>query len=226
MLKSKHIAAIIVMATFLCAGNVIAGQLYFGVHGGLSFYSLSDLNDDIDTINNVVGADYLDNVKKGFDYGLQFGLQLSPAATLGIGYSRLNGNTKYSDASVSIEFGVPANVYELHFTYLPPSEKTARFGFGGNLGMISSAGSLDISTLGQIPDRADISGSGILIAGFGALDLSISKSASVFSNLGYRFASINEVEINDVTWKTDNGDDYKLDYNGIFFRVGLKVTFQ
>jgi hypothetical protein len=214
----------VVIIAALAGTPALAGSFYFGGHGGLSFYSLNDLNDEIDAINSVAGADYLDNVTKGFDYGLQIGFQASPAVTLGVGYSRLNGNSKYTEAGGSIEYDVPANVFEAHVTYLPPSPKTVRFGFGGNVGMISSAGSIDLSVSGEEPIRGDFSGSGLLVAGFAAMDWSLSESVAVFGNAGYRYASIGSFDVEDIKVTKPDGSDYALDYNGVFLRVGLKVS--
>ncbi|MBU0742939.1 hypothetical protein KKG45_04910 [bacterium] len=108
----------------------------------------------------------MNNVTRGLDHGVQVGYFAGPAIVIGVGYSRLACSTGYADASGSEEYNLPADIYEIHFTILPPGEKKVRFGFGANLGLIQTAGTAEIRTPGEDPITGDFSGRGLLLASF------------------------------------------------------------
>ncbi|MBU1495043.1 MAG: hypothetical protein KJ956_13885 [Actinobacteria bacterium] len=53
--KTSYVIACLFISVFV-AGSALAGNVYWGGHGGLSFYSLSDLNNEIDHFNELAGT--------------------------------------------------------------------------------------------------------------------------------------------------------------------------
>jgi len=78
--------AIAALLLFLIASPCKALGPWIIVEGGCSTYSMSDMNDYFQYLNELAGQDFLDEVKGGPAFGVAFGYIFSPSFACGLMY--------------------------------------------------------------------------------------------------------------------------------------------
>lgn len=193
---------------------------------GGSTYSMEDVNDEIGAINSVLAGSGLemDEVTKGFNFGLAFGLDLANGFAVGAGFDRLSGGSEVGDYSGSLEYDLPANLLRVFGRYTFESAGNAKGFLEASLGRVSSAGSIRVSATGYGSATGDIDGSGLAFEGAGGVSLWASPQVAFTGMIGFRKATAGDVEVDGQPIYDPSGGDYTLDYSGVFVRAGLMVA--
>ena len=192
--------------------------------GSVNSFSMGDVNDEIAAINAAITPLRMDEMKTGFGFGGGFGLDLTQTVSLAIAYERLTVSSEVGDASGSLKYDFPANVFAAQVTYFAPSERPFLLGAGASVGRISSAGKVALSISGSGAISGDVSGSGPVAEGFAAGSLRAGEKVAIVSNLGYRYAKIAETKVDGTVVYNADGSKYSLDYSGLMARVMLKFA--
>jgi hypothetical protein len=194
---------------------------------GYSGYAMDDVNDDIGEINATLAGSGLemDEITKGLSYGLAFGLDVSPAFSIGLGYDRLTGQSDVSDPSGSIEYDLPANLLRGFGRYSFQSTGKAKGFLEASLGRVSSDATATLTVVGVGTQSFKFEGSGLAFEGAGGVSYWTSPTIAMFGLVGYRVANVEDVEVDGQPAYNVSGENYSIDYSGIFMRLGLTVAF-
>ena len=228
-LRISAVVATLAAAFFLPSTACAGGEWGISAFAGYNTYAMSDLNDEvIGPINLLLaGTGYsMDEVSGGLGFGGGLRYRTPGNIMIGVDFERLGGSTDLSVPGGSFEIKTAANAFTGTIVYYFPSASRARFGLGAGLGFYSSAGEVtlfDDVTLEE--DTEDLEGSGVGFHGVGALDLTLSSSAHLEANVGYRFAKTTDLEIAGTKQTTSDGDDATLDWSGLMTRVGFTFYF-
>jgi hypothetical protein len=193
---------------------------------GVSQYAMGDVNDDVGQINAALAGSGLsmDEITKGLQYGLAIGFDLSPAISLGLGYDRLTGQSDVSDASGSIEYDLPANLLRGFGRYSFQSSGKAKGFLEASLGRISSDGTATATIVGVGTQTLNFEGSGVAFEGAGGFSYWTSPQIALTALAGYRVASVQDVKADGDAIYNQSGDNYSIDYSGVYLRLGLTVA--
>lgn len=220
--------ALLLTAPLATSPSSAAVRPWFAGSLGGSTYSMSDVNDDVSTINASLAADgiplRMDEVSNGLNIGLAFGLELTPRFAIGLGYDRLNAGSDVGDWSGSIEYDLPANFVRAFGRYSFESAGKAKGFVEGSLGRIMSAGSVNVSVTGYGSENADLEGGSLGLEGAGGVALWATPQFAVTGMAGYRMAKVGTVEVDGQQVYNTDGSDYSIDYSGLFVRVGVMVA--
>jgi hypothetical protein len=208
-------------------GQAFAGPAkpWFAVGGGFDTHSMSDVNADIDNLNAAIFPLRMDNVTSGFAFGAALGVDITSQVSLSAHYDRLLASTDVGDATGSIKYDFPANVFGARVQYLRPYGGRSSFGIGGGLGLVSAAGKVSLIVSGVGSVTGDVSGNGPVAEGFFCGDLRASDGFAIAPLLGYRYAKISETKVRGQIIYNADGSKYALDYSGLLARVMLKFGF-
>jgi|GEM_PF-6532707 len=224
-MKSPFPGLLILAAGVLLAAPVRAERISLQVNGGFSTYNLDDVNDAGDRANELAGQEVFSPVHSGWSAGLGAGYTLDAELTLGLAYERLMGSTSYSGGSLSAEFDLPADLYKIFLDYLPANGNSVRVGAGAATGMVRSAASYQESDLATSSlEKMDFDGTGFLFEGYVLAETALGSRWALFGQGGFRHAIVGQVTTDGRTiYNPDSLDDkLRLNYSGIFLRLGLK----
>lgn len=196
---------------------------WLSAFGGYNTYSMSDVNDELNALNDLIYPLTIDEINGGPSYGVGFGIPVSPQLDLVAYYERLSASSDVGDATGSIEYDFAANTYKAGLVYNFPSTSSFRVGLGGLIGIVSSAGELSITETGEGSVSGGVSGSDLLVEGVLNADYWASPRVAVFGAAGLRYAKIGEIEVRGNPIYAENGDRYTVDYTGLSLRVGIKI---
>ena len=229
----SRVGVCLVLLAFAVAATPVpsvATQFGVTVFGGYNTYSMEDVNDFIDLLNNdpdfLGGTGYsLDDISSGWGYGA--GLRIRPTGNklvIGLDYERLMASSELEVLDASLTMDVPANAITGTLFYFFPSTSRARFGLGGGLGYYSSSGEL-VGEDSSSSQSIDVEGSGVGFHGVGAVDIGISPTVHFEASAGYRLAKTSDVEVAGVKVMNSGGDDASIDWSGLMSRLGLTFYF-
>jgi hypothetical protein len=195
---------------------------------GASTYSMEDVNETVGQINAFLAGSGLsmDEVNNGLNYGLAFGLDFSNGFSAGVGYDMLTGNSKVSDASGSIEYDLPSNLLRGFGRYAFQSTGKAKGFLEASLGRVSSSASATLSVVGDPPEKDDFEGSAVAFEGGGGMSYWFSPQFAFTGSAGYRRAKIEDITVDGDPAYNASGDNYSIDYSGVFMRLGVTVALQ
>lgn len=196
-----------------------------GALGG-STYAMGDVNDEIGAVNvSLAGTGLkMNEVTKGFNYGLALGLDVGGGFAVGVGYDRLNARTKVGDFSGSLEYDLPANLVRAFGRYTFESPGMTQGFLEASLGRVSSAASITLTVSGSGSATGDIEGSGLAFEAGGGAEIWTAPQFAFTGMAGYRYASAKDVTVDGTAVYDASGGDYTVDYSGLFARVGIKVA--
>lgn len=195
---------------------------WFGVSGGYGTYAMSDVNDVIQDFNQAYDIN-MDEISSGLAFGVQAGVQLTPAVTIFGGYERLTGSSELGGSGYRFEFRLPANALMAGAQYTFDFAPTFRFGFAGAVGMISAAGEYELAFAGVGTESCSLTGSGVLLQGQAVADFAAADRVILSPSVGYRMAEIGEFEeCGEIAYLPD-GSQASLDYSGIILRATVKL---
>jgi opacity protein-like surface antigen len=181
------------------------------LRGGLSSYAMRDLNDFLAASNYLEGTSF-EEVNGGGSFGAALRLWASREVMLEVGYDRLTGTSEESASAAEVDLG--ADLAMASLGYFPPSYGDLSLGFGGGVGIVSSAARTRGTT-----ERADLGGTGPAFYLFGALDIPVGTNAAFTVDGGYRYAVVSDVNSVFVPPNLD------LDWSGPTVRAGLAIYF-
>lgn len=201
-------------------------QLGIGLFGGYNFYSMSDVNADIDNTNALFGSS-IDKLKSGTGFGGGLRVRTGPSLILSLDYERLAASTTGSGANGPVAFNadldLPANAIVAGVSYYFPSESKTRFGLSGGIGYYMADGRLEINANNgpsSVTLTGDASGNGVGLHGAGVLEMSLSPTVHLDAMLGYRIAKTGDLEVDGS--KLSN---YSAEWSGLMSRAGLSFYF-
>jgi len=230
----KRSQALVGVPTALAAALLLAAvpagaeppQFGIGLFGGYNFYSMNDVNDDIDNTNAVFGTS-IDKLKSGIGFGGGLRVRTSPSLLLSLDYERLTGSTTGSGTDGALVYNanldLPANAIVAGVSYYFPSASKTRFGLSGGIGYYMADGSLKLTAsdgVNSVTLTGDASGNGIGFHGAGALEMSLSPTVHLDAMVGYRVAKTGDLEVDGSTLS-----NYSAEWSGLMSRAGFSLYF-
>jgi hypothetical protein len=194
---------------------------------GGSAYAMGDVNDEIALINASLAGSGLEmeEIERGLNYGLAFGLDVGTGWSVGLGYDRLTGKSDVGDASGSIEYDLPANLLRGFGRYSFESTGKTKGFLEASLGQVMADGTATLSVTGVGTESVSLEGSGMAFEGTGGFSYWTSPRIALVGSLGYRVAKAEDIEADGEPLYSPQGNErYSIDYSGIFVRFGLTVA--
>lgn len=207
-------------------GRAESARFGVGFFGGYNFYSMNDVNDDINNTNTTFGTS-INNLKSGVGFGGGLRVRTSPSLVVSLDYERLTASTTGSGANGGIaynaDFDLPANAFVAGASYYFPSASKIRFGLSGGIGYYAADGTLKLHAsdgINSVTLTGDASGNGVGFHGAGAFNMSLSPIVELDGMLGYRVAKTGDLEVDGT--KISN---YSAEWSGVMSRIGLSFYF-
>jgi len=195
---------------------------WIGATAGFGTYAMGDVNEDIRNVDALIFAKF-DEINSGFAFGADAGFDVNQQWRIGVHYSRLLAGSDVGDASGTLDYNLPANAVYGSVDFLPPMASLVKVGLGVSGGVVLAAGTVDLSVAGVGTVSGELSGSGPYFDAHVSLDLPLGTLVALTPVIGYRYANVTEVELDDQPVYTDSGEKYDVDYSGFLLRVGLRI---
>ncbi len=223
---NMRIVLCLLLLTIPATSRGATGPWISGNFGG-SLYAMKDVNNGINNFNALIAGSGLsmEEITKGPSLGLAIGIDLLNGFGFGIGYDRLPAKSDVSDASGSIEYNLPANLVRAFGRYSFSSAGQTRGFVEASVGRVTTVGDLSLSVSGSGSESADLEGSGIAIEGCMGGEHWTTPQFALTASAGFRHAKSSNVTFGNTPIYTTSGDDYTVDYSGLFARLGFKVAF-
>ena len=175
------------------------------VHGGWSWYTMSDVNDSLASLNGSIGTS-LDAIHGGPTWGAALRIWARSDILVRIGFERLSAISDDSQA----RFSVSAYDVSLGATWFPHTASRVRIGYGVNVAPYYAIGRLSSSGNGL---NAGGTGYGVCLTAEALTPMG--QSWSVTGTLGLRVARVSSLDF--------EGSRSELDaqYLGPFVRLSL-----
>ena len=219
-MKKIAFACVLALAVPSTALAIFPFEPWLGVSGSINTYDMGDVNaqiSDFDLTN-------LDEVGSGFAFGVHAGLSMTPMLTATAGYEFLTAGSQLGGAAEQFDFNLPAHTFRGGLEMRAPVPGPLKLGAGATLGVVSAAGDVLQENIAGFADLVgEVTGSGTLFEGYAVADLWFTPIMALSPSIGYRYAKIPEVKVNDVTVTNLDGSDYSLDYSGYYMRLTLKI---
>jgi hypothetical protein len=227
MMRSILFAAVVVSLVSSAPAQAAGFRPWAGLTGSWGTYVMSDVNQNIREANALIAGSGLsmDEIKNGLGLGATLAGDFAGGATIGIAYDRLFASTDVADASAKLTYDLGANAFRAFGEYRLPSTTwiSPRIGVAG--GLVSTSGSIALSITGGGGATNDVTGTGPLFEGYAGGDWWTAPQFAVTGSLGYRYAKVGEVKIQDQTAYNLDGSKRTADYSGFIARLGVKVAF-
>ncbi len=208
------VAAVVVGARPAAAGSKVVVDAY----GGYGAYTQEDVNAIVDLINSRAGDQAVDRLKGGLELGGHLGMRINDTAILGVGYSRLRASTAGSYADEALDVDAPADVWLLFGNWLPDNDRPARLGLGLEAGFVTAKGTSRYTPTGAAAQVEHWKGNGLFLALYLVGDADLGAGLHLVADGGFRLAQVPDITID------GESSSSKLDYSGIFGRVGLRYA--
>jgi hypothetical protein len=217
-------ALIVTLAPAVARAAESRPWLSFG--GGFHTFAMGDVNDEIANLNAAIAPLRMDEISNGFGFDVALGMDLSPAASIAVGYERFGSSSNIGDPTGSIEYSLPVNAFTARFAYrLSPGEEFT-LGFGAAAGIISSSGKVAVAVTGIGSASEDFSGTGPDLQAFVNGEFRQGERFAIVPHVGFRYAKISETKLADQVLYNPDGSKYALDYTGLTSGIALKLFFQ
>jgi hypothetical protein len=221
----RKIAMLCALALILPASDAAGLPLkpWLGVSGSINTYEMGDLNSRISDIS----LTSIDEIGKGFAFGVHGGVAVSPMLMVGAGYEFLTAGSDISGLPEQFDFNLPAHAFRGGIELRAPTPGPLKLGAGASVGRVSAAGDVLAAGLGAEFENlvGEISGSGPLFEGYAVADIWFSPMMALSPAVGYRYAKISEVKVDGTTFINPlDGSEYSLDYSGYYMRLTLKLS--
>jgi len=197
-----------------------------GWFGG-SAYRMGDVNDDISQINSFLAGTgvKMEEIHRGPNYGLAFGLDVGRGFSIGFGYDVLAGKSDVSHPAFSLEYDLPANLLRGFGRYsFESTGKTTGF-LELSMGHVTLDGSATASFSGAGSDTTSFEGSDLALEGAVGFSYWTSPHVALVGVFGYRSASVGGVEADGEPAYNSRGEPFSIDYSGAFLRLGLTLAW-
>ncbi|MGH7730998.1 MAG: hypothetical protein ACRENJ_07075 [Candidatus Eiseniibacteriota bacterium] len=208
------------------AAQALNERVWLMVNGGAGQYAMADLNTLIDETNaaNAGTGWSFARVEDGRLFGLTMGFETGGKWNFGLGCDRLSAATRASDANGALEYRFGANAWRLFGEYALRPIGQSTFFVGGAVGIIQENGKLIESTTGSAPYEYKIHGSDPSYEGHVGGNLWVTPQFGLTATVGYRYARVNEVKVEEFPIIMSNGEPMSLDFSGVSARLGIKLA--
>ncbi len=219
-MKKFAFACVVALLVPATAFAILPFDPWLGVSGSITTYDMGDVNSQISDID----LTNLDEIGSGFSFGAHAGLSVTPMITATAGYEFLTGGSELSGASEQFDWNLPAHTFRGGLELRAPVPGPLKVGAGATLGVVSAAGDVLRENIPNFADLVgEVSGTGTLFEGYAVADLWFTPIMALSPSIGYRFAKIPEIKVNDVTVTNLDGSDLSLDYSGYYMRLTFKL---
>ncbi|MCC6653258.1 MAG: hypothetical protein IT348_19055 [Candidatus Eisenbacteria bacterium] len=192
-----------------------------------STYAMGDVNDDISTINSALNGSGLkmEKMSSGVGFGFSAGLDMGSGWSIGLGYDRLNASSDVGDYSGSLEYDMPGSLLRGFGRYTFASPGKVKGFLEGSAGRVTAGGSVTLSATGGGALSRDVEGSGIAFEASAGGEIWAAPQLAFTGSAGFRKAEAKNVTSDGTPVFTASGEDYTIDYSGLFARLGVKIAF-
>jgi len=235
---------LLVIPVALTYGQKSSPPFEVTVHGTYGDYGMKELN-NLTIVNwKTLGYKRFPILEGGLGFGAGARVILAENFSIGLSYTRLTGSTAFAKDDIyektavaehkktgDFSYDVSANVYEFIPMYnLSPSlfmNVYLGLALGYYMGAgegeevatdsIKTTGSVDYSTSSGYPinRKGPIEGTGMGVRGFFEFDVPINEQIFAYGELGWRFATTEEVNFVSA-----------LEYSGYYFAIGAGYHFK
>lgn len=183
------------------------------ISGGYATFAMTDLNDKVEASGS--------NLRVGTDFILNASLPISEKILLGLGIGSLYGATVISETAYSnTETRVLAIPIIINASKVLKEIKPEKLNLTGNIGIgyasVILGSGYTITGLGDAISY--YTGSAGIFQGSIGINYKVFRGLELITDLGVRYMISTEFENVDYI----NGDDFCLDFSGIFIRAGLR----
>ncbi|MDO9069558.1 MAG: hypothetical protein Q7W05_14040 [Deltaproteobacteria bacterium] len=202
-----------------------ASAFWLTVNGGYNTYAMSDINNDIQSINDVTAPLQMNEISSGASYGWGLGIPVSKKVEISLSYERLYADSDVGDATQSNQYDFGVKVYKATLLYHFDSSSKFASGLSAAIGTLGSGGEIERQADGYQTLRGDVEGLGLLLEGAFVADYWVSPRVAINGSVGYRLAKVSEPEVGGNPINDESGNRLEVDYSGFALRIGLKVDF-
>lgn len=219
---TRRLALMLATAGILGANTPCFGiSPWVGATGVASTYRLDDANDDILFINNLLAGN-LSEIKSGFGFGGEVGVQLFERVAVAGHFERILARSSARDSTGTLDFALDADLIYGTLEWRPAPD-LSRLGINLGAGIVRSAAQVDLAIVGEDPISEALDGSGLFAQGAASTAYSMGSRASLVLSGGYRYAKAKSIKIAGANIQDSFGDGYELDYSGLFARAAIRV---
>jgi hypothetical protein len=214
------------LLTMPVAAHALGETVWLMLHGGAGTYGMSDLNAEIDAFNTAnAGTGWsFDHIDNGHLFGGSIGFETLRQWNLGLGWDRLDAKTRAGDDTGAMEYRFSANAWRVFGEYaLRPIGQSTIF-LGGAVGIIQESGKFIVSQTGMAPAEYKLTGSDPLYEGYVGGSWWATPRVALTTTVGYRYAKVKEIKLEDNVFIMSNGEPMSLDFSGPSVRVGIKLA--
>jgi hypothetical protein len=215
MLFAGAVLALLVSttATTYAAGMTWGAEIY----GAFNTYSMGDVNDNIDTINENLQqngiSEQFDKISNGFTGGIALRMWANPTWQFNVGWEPIYASSSISMAGLGdAKIDTHAQLFQGTAAYFFPTVGPKKFGIGAGPDILTISGNFDFPG-----EPTDVSGTafGFHVQGMG--EWTMRPGFAITGTAGYRLANVSDTKFD------DKSPDPKLetDYSGFIGRVGL-----
>jgi len=214
MQKKFKLVMVLALVCF-AAAPALAADTKFGaeVFGAFNSYSMSDVNDGIDQLNQNDGTNF-DDVSSGLTGGINARMWANQNWMFSAGWEPLFLETK-TDTPANGKINLDGNSFQATGGYFFPSHSNGRYGIGAGLGYYSISG--EASGVVSGGSTTDITGSTVGFHVMGMGEWTVSPGFAITAASGYRIAKISDTKFDDQS----QSPELETDYSGFMGRVGL-----
>ncbi|MFN8586838.1 MAG: outer membrane beta-barrel protein [Candidatus Eisenbacteria bacterium] len=217
--------ALVSVVVFLAAAPALAqtARPWISANTAFGWYDPTDVNRQVQELRDEIEF-AMDDVSSGFQLGAAAGLELSNGWTVGGGYQRLYASTQGSTGALKVEYDVPADVIHLFGRYTFQRTGATRSFAEGSLGFLSTDGRIRSSFADETHTFA-LEGTGWSLEGSFGFERRLTPALAVTACVGGRKAKALDVTGDGVRLSTPRGDEFVVDYSGVFLRAALQATY-
>ena len=195
---------------------------------GTATYAMTDLNAFIEAGNERVGAQLVDPIESGTEYGFRLDANINRHWALGFSYTAFKAQTGFGPVSGSgdfVEIDARGNSFEMSLGYTRDLGAKFSWGVAAGVGRIKADGHIKESW-GDNSIQYQYRGAGWGPAGRVMIEYQFQRAVFLWLEGGARQAETGTVQHGEWLWLAPDGQGLTFSYTGAFLHVGLRFTSQ
>lgn len=227
---------ILFVVCLACAASANAGYLSkdkksfpagsISVYFGAATYAMTDLNALIEAGNENVGAQLLDPIEGGTEYGFRLDANLNRNWALGFSYTAFKAQTAYGPEPGTgefVEFDARGNSFDLSLGYTHDLGSKFSWGIAAGFCRIKADGHFK-GAWGDDSIQYQYNGAGWGPVGRAMIEYQLHRAVFLWIEGGARQAETGTVHHGDWLWLAPDGTGLTFSYTGAFLHLGLRFS--